>query len=224
MISQDKYNFSNYKEQKFKWDFWEKFARKNIPKSGTILEIGCAYAYLSRRLEKDYETFAIDSSQEALDIARTFCTSTLIQKMDAQNLEFKKGTFDAVFCLDLLEHLKQPEKCIKRCSEILNLGGFLIITTPNPDSLGSRLKKQNWFAYKDKTHLSIKPAQEWKSLLEHNNFKTIKMFTMGFFDIPYFRFIPAALQKIFLVLSYFQYKLNIKFPKIGENLVFICKK
>ncbi len=218
------YSFTNYKEQKFKWGFWEQFARKNIPKSSKILEIGCAYAYLSKRLEGDYETYATDLSEEALDIAKTFCTNTLIRKMDAQSLKFRKEMFDAVFCLDLLEHLKVPEKCIKACSKILKPNALLAITTPNMGSLGHKLKKAEWFAYKDKTHVSIKTKEEWGSMLKENNFRIIESFTAGFFDIPYFRFIPANMQKVFLMLGYVQYRFNIKLPKFGENLVFVCRR
>lgn len=217
------YNFANYKNQRFKWDYWEQFIRKNLPKGSKILEIGCAYAYLSKRLENDYETYAIDLSQEALEIARAFCTNTTIQQMDAERLKFQSKAFDAVFCLDLLEHLKNPNACISSCHRILKHKGLFVLSTPNPGSIGSRLKKGEWFAYKDKTHISIKAKEEWASILKANSFAVISLYTEGFFDIPYLKHIPSFLQKPLLLPGYLQYKLNIPFLKTGENLVFVCK-
>lgn len=40
------------------------------------------------------------------------------------------GTFDAVTCISVLEHIKEPRAAISNISTLLNPGGILILTTP----------------------------------------------------------------------------------------------
>ena len=87
------------------------------------------------------------------------------------------------------------------------------------------LKKDNWFGFTDKTHLSILPKKEWIDLLKKYEFRITKLASDGFWDIPYFSFLPKSIQKAFLIPGYAQYKLKrLVMPPIGENLIIIGVK
>lgn len=45
------------------------------------------------------------------------------------------GTFDAVTLWDVIEHVDDPRKLLKRCKELLKPGGVLLMDTPARDSL-----------------------------------------------------------------------------------------
>ena len=51
-----------------------------------------------------------------------------IEKMD---LDARSGSYDAVLCLDVLEHLVDPWSAVRRLGELLAPGGVLVASIPN---------------------------------------------------------------------------------------------
>jgi 2-polyprenyl-3-methyl-5-hydroxy-6-metoxy-1,4-benzoquinol methylase len=43
----------------------------------------------------------------------------------------EQGKFDAILCLDVLEHLTNPWAVVARCHEMLNPGGVIVASIPN---------------------------------------------------------------------------------------------
>lgn len=56
---------------------------------------------------------------------------TLVKK-DIARIGEMKGKADKIVCLAVIEHLDEPKKFIAGCWKVLNEGGKLIITTPQP--------------------------------------------------------------------------------------------
>ena len=52
---------------------------------------------------------------------------------------YKDKEFDFVFSLEVIEHVENPWKFIEEIQRILKPKGYCIMTTPNPDTLASRL-------------------------------------------------------------------------------------
>lgn len=221
--------FYKYRNHKLRSKFWKTFLNKNLNQNNgrpRILDVGCAYGFLLQELESSFETYGIEISKYAVDKARKIAKESKIYTANAENFYFKSNFFDAIFCLDTLEHLKIPEKCIKICSKIIKKNGLLIVSVPNLRSALKGFKGCDWFAYRDKTHVSLLPPEQWKSNLEKNHFKIIKIFSDGFFDPPYVSFLPAKFQRIiFLFPGWLQYKTKkIFIPSIGENIIIVAKK
>jgi SAM-dependent methyltransferase len=57
-------------------------------------------------------------------------------------LPFDDGFFDAVVCIEGIEHLHRPFDFVRECRRVLRTGGALVLTTPNVSSLRSRWR---WF-------------------------------------------------------------------------------
>lgn len=53
-------------------------------------------------------------------------------------LPFRDGEFDAVVCIDGIEHLERPFDFVRECRRVLRPGGVVIISTPNVSALRSR--------------------------------------------------------------------------------------
>jgi ubiquinone/menaquinone biosynthesis C-methylase UbiE len=63
---------------------------------------------------------------------------------------FGDGSFNTIFLLDTLEHLKYPEKTIKECFRILKKNGKLIVAVPSERSKYFRHENHiNFFHKKD---------------------------------------------------------------------------
>ena len=55
--------------------------------------------------------------------------ATLMQG-SAESLPFTDNSFDVVSCLQVLEHLKEPDKAISELKRVLKPGGFACVATP----------------------------------------------------------------------------------------------
>jgi len=95
--------------------------------SGLILDIGCGNGEkidYFKRLGTTKEVIGLDIAQDILKgKTNRVCA-------DAQYLPFKSNTFDGVICSEVLEHLPNPELCVKEIHRILKKGGIVFISTP----------------------------------------------------------------------------------------------
>ncbi len=53
-------------------------------------------------------------------------------------LPYPDGSFDAITCIEGLEHIERPFDFVRECHRILRPGGTLVVSTPNASSLRSR--------------------------------------------------------------------------------------
>lgn len=102
-----------------------------------ILDVGCGGGILSEALVKaGAQVTGIDLSQAALEVARQHAQKQGL-KIDyryesAEELARKEaGSFDVVTCMEMLEHVPQPEQVIAACSQALKPGGFAFFSTIN---------------------------------------------------------------------------------------------
>jgi SAM-dependent methyltransferase len=49
---------------------------------------------------------------------------------DAHGLPFREGSFDTVLCLEMLEHVPDPDRCLQQIVRVLRPGGRLLLTVP----------------------------------------------------------------------------------------------
>jgi SAM-dependent methyltransferase len=110
---------------------------------------------------------------------------------------FPEAVFDIVVAKHVVEHLSQPERAVSEMSRVLKAGGLLILATPNLSSPMRKHKKTHWIGYKDPTHISLKPPEEWLASLQHSGLQPRKVFSDGFWDAPYIPIVPTLLQKLF---------------------------
>lgn len=91
-----------------------------------VLDIGCGGGFLTHELAKRHEVYGVDLSLESLKIAAHFdqTQSVTYLKQDAMALEFENHSFDAVFAMDLLEHVPDASKVIQEASRVLKKGGL----------------------------------------------------------------------------------------------------
>lgn len=89
------------------------------------LDIGCFEGGLSKFLTKCKRKVI------AIDIKMAKKPKFPFVLADARNLPFKESSFDQIFCLDVLEHIKNDYAVAKEIDRVLKISGTLIITTPS---------------------------------------------------------------------------------------------
>lgn len=210
-----------------KYPFWDRHIRKCI-RSGRLLDIGCAEGALLKWAERrGYETYGIDISEFAIEeLSRQKLSQSELFVADIRSLPFRDNYFDAITCFDVLEHLENPIIGLKEISRCLKERGIFIMSVPNIYSNGLKWKGNNWFGYRDATHVSLLSGEQWIELLGRSGFKVIDNFYDTLWDSPYFKKIPRLLQhflfKPSLLLLYWT---PIRFPRqMGENIYLIARK
>ncbi|MCX6560679.1 MAG: bifunctional 2-polyprenyl-6-hydroxyphenol methylase/3-demethylubiquinol 3-O-methyltransferase UbiG [Candidatus Aminicenantes bacterium] len=123
------------------------------PSGKQALEIGCGGGILSEEIARmGFDTTGIDPSEPSLraaaDHARSGGLNIRYLKGVGESLPFPDGSFDAVFCCDVLEHVRDLPKVVSEISRVLKTGGVFIYDTFNR-TLISKL-------------VAIKIGQEWK--------------------------------------------------------------
>lgn len=100
----------------------------------SILDVGAADGLMLFALMKKYpqaRCVGIEYSQDLVRIARRDVGIEVFQA-DAQNLPFKKETFDIVIATAIIEHLIHPQGMILESFRVLRKDGVLILTSPVP--------------------------------------------------------------------------------------------
>ncbi len=99
-----------------------------------VLDIGCGDAYLMAQIQGQCgEVYGVDSEACAVQLANKILEPWGHCKVTTGNcydLPFDDGFFDVVLLTDVIEHLTQPEDCLKQIRRVLNDQGYLIVTTP----------------------------------------------------------------------------------------------
>jgi len=54
---------------------------------------------------------------------------------DAEDLPLREGAFDSVACGEVVEHLRNPQKCVDEIRRVLKDGGVAVVSTPNLGTL-----------------------------------------------------------------------------------------
>jgi len=207
--------------------FYAMLARRYGKRGSRFLEVGSGMGHLTGQLEDTFETFGCDINHWAVKKSKEVANRSHLQTASAQELPFKNDSFNVVIIKHIVEHLPDPQKAINEIGRVTEPGGTLILATPNLDSLLKPWKGDKWIGYQDPTHISLKRPSEWISHIEGAGFTIKRTFADGFWDVPYIRFVPSMIQKLFFgSLGGFQAITGLVFLPMrwGESIIVIAKK
>jgi len=111
------------------------------PVKGSVLDIGCADGVFSKVIlesTKADKLIGMDVLKSSVDWANKKWKKNKNMKFvrgDAHDLKFKTGTFDAVFILEVLEHVHEPKKVLQEVKRILKKGGYGVFLVPSDSIL-----------------------------------------------------------------------------------------
>jgi 2-polyprenyl-3-methyl-5-hydroxy-6-metoxy-1,4-benzoquinol methylase len=103
-----------------------------VPRGGRVLDAGCSAGYLAERLvAQGSAVVGLELDPQAADGARRWCEQVIVGDAEAVELPFEPGSFDAIVCGDLIEHLRDPGAFLARVRPLLRPDGRLVLSTPN---------------------------------------------------------------------------------------------
>jgi len=131
--------------------FWHQMRFSEVSRviekvSGKILDVGCADGTFSKViLDKSQaeSLIGIDVLKSSIDWANKHWRKSKMRFLvsDAHRLKFDRGAFEAVFALEVLEHVADPERVLKEIKRVMKKGGYSIFLVPSD----SFLFKIVWF-------------------------------------------------------------------------------
>lgn len=225
-----KYNFKFYTKDYIEKNIFSADALilKNIHKNKDILEVWCASWYMSKYMKEELNCKIswVEYSEEAWKKASIFQEKTYIWDLDNENfLNSIEWKFDIIIFPAVLEHLKFPEKVLKKLVNQLNDWWKIIVSLPNIAHYSIRFWLLFWnFNYTnywilDNTHLRFFTYKSCTELIIKNSLKIDTFFCS--FPFPWawvLAKIPILNNIIYFVIN------NILFRFFGEELIFICSK
>jgi ubiquinone/menaquinone biosynthesis C-methylase UbiE len=131
---------------------FEEIVRVAEPSGGSVLDIGCADGVFSKAIydkTKADKYIGMDVLKTSVDWANDKWRRVKKMKFkvgDAHKLDFKAKTFDAVFILEVLEHVHNPLKVLKEVKRILKKGGYAVLLVPS-DSILFRFVWYIWLHF-----------------------------------------------------------------------------
>ena len=207
--------------------FYAILARRYGRRGARLLEVGSGMGHLVAQLEDTIETNGIDLNHWAVKESKSVVNKSALQTASAQDLPFEDGAFNVVIIKHITEHLPDPAKAINEIGRVTEKGGMLLLATPNLGSLLKPWKGDKWIGYQDPTHISLKEPQEWLRIIQGAGYELMRVSSDGFWDVPYIRFVPKQIQKLFFgSLGGLQAISGIVFLPMtwGESIVVIARK
>jgi len=172
---------------------------ERIPSSAkTILDVGCGDGTLGSALKKRAacSVTGITVSGEESRNAESALDSVVYA--DLEDTDFRSmGTFDAIVCSHVLEHLSNPTRILVRLRQHLAPGGLLLIALPNPLVWHQRLAfLAGRFRYTeggimDDTHLRFFDWETAAELVQVAGYQIVEAMAEG--GWPGARFLPTKI-------------------------------
>ncbi|GIV37032.1 MAG: methyltransferase [Cyclobacteriaceae bacterium] len=167
-----------------------KLIEKKYPK-GSLLDLGCGTgAFLHEMKRSGWEVTGV----EPANIARRQAENILNQRLFTRLDELPQKSYRVITLWHVLEHLHRPDTTLKRCRELLEPGGLLVIAVPNPDSFDALHYRQHWAGFDVPRHLWHFTRQAMKTLLNQQGFTLHQILPMPW-DAYYVSLLSEACRK-----------------------------
>jgi methionine biosynthesis protein MetW len=161
-----------------------------IPPGSRVLELGCASGYLSGYMEHGLgcRVTGLDIDPAATVIAATRCSEVYTVDLDAPealDVAQKSAPYDILLAAAVLEHLKYPERLLRRVGGLLTPGARVIVSLPNVAYWSIRLRlllgRFDYADYgvMDRTHLHLYTVRSGRALLESQGWQVENVYCAG---------------------------------------------
>ena len=201
--------------------------KKYIAAGSSVLDLGAGAGAFSARLkDAGYLVTAVD-----VDSEKWMATEVSLLELDLdRGISAQLGqTYDAVCCLEVIEHLENPWQLLREIFRVLKTGGRLVLSTPNISSFYSRLLfflrgEFHQFTESDLAYGHINPLTrlEIETIAQRSGFRILEAAPAGY--LPVFDFSSFHLRKLLTNAGRGLAYLLAGGEKSGWVLIFVFEK
>jgi 2-polyprenyl-3-methyl-5-hydroxy-6-metoxy-1,4-benzoquinol methylase len=158
------------------------FVKAAVGQYQDVLDLGCGEGFLTEQIQNmGNHVTGIDVLPEAKRQSGFdhYVQADLEHGLNSELPALRGRTFDKILMMDVLEHLRQPEKVLQNCPPLLKKDGQLIVSLPNIANITVRfMLLSERFNYTDrglldKTHLRFFTRKTARKLLEANGYRVL---------------------------------------------------
>ena len=107
-------------------------------KNQQVLDVGCGGGILADSMaRKDATVLGIDLSTKALRVAQLHALEVQTDGVQYREVSVEAlaaeqpGSFDVVTCMEMLEHVPDPDSVVRACGQLVKPGGWVFFSTIN---------------------------------------------------------------------------------------------
>lgn len=233
----EKYDYSWYAKRKYlkqlqayhRWLSVKGIIEKNYKNKGELLDIGCGHGwFLEAARDSGWDAVGVEQASLVADEARKKLGLSVYEG-SIDDIDFSYSTFDVITMWHSLEHFANPLNVLKKVKKFLKPDGTVVITIPNFESVGLKIKGVHWVwlqpPFVHMKHFSVKSITK---LLEQAGFCIEKIRTRDTWDaqVIYDGFLCPKIEIAYEIIAIFiceriLRKFGIKnIKKIKETIYF----
>jgi len=159
------------------------FVRQLVGPNKDVLDLGCGEGFLAAELVKDgNRVTGVDMLPAAkkTESLQHYYSADLDEGIGNVIEQLEGKRFDRVLLLDILEHLKNSDRLLRQCREVVKPEGYVVISVPNIANITVRLGLLfGRFNYTDrgildKTHLRFFTRKTARRFLQENGYRIVQ--------------------------------------------------
>ena len=115
-----------------RWQYLIRYFR-----GGRLIDLGTLDSLvplMAKELYPRAEVWGMDKAEDAIKTMRERYPEVIYEVGDIYKTQFPTGYFSYVVLGEVLEHLEEPEKCLKEAFRILKSGGTLALSVPEEEA------------------------------------------------------------------------------------------
>ncbi len=153
-----------------------------LPNSGRprLLDVGCGLGYfLDEAFEEGFDPAGLEFNGHAVERLRQKFAFPILHGA-IESVELEPESFDAITMFDVIEHLRDPFGSLDKLHRALRPGGVLVISTPDAESLTSRLIGSRLEDFRrTREHLVFFGRQTLREVLREHGFDPLSIGSIG---------------------------------------------
>jgi len=137
---------------------------------GRLIEIGSGAGLFLKAAERDgWNVTGLELMEAGVEFSRT-TLGLDVQQAAFEDADLPAGAHDVVAIFEVIEHISDPKRMLRRLLTLLRPGGCLVLSTPNISSLSHCALRRSWAVLSPAEHLSYFNEQTLHTMLRETGF------------------------------------------------------
>ena len=146
---------------------------------GKLLDIGCATGlFMLKAQEAGFDVSGVDVSEYAISIAKKRFGSK-VKHSSIEQVRYQIANFDVVTLFDVIEHMENPKRVLRKLNGLLKNDGILVVNTGDSDSLLVRMQGKDWHFFIPPQHFFYFSIKTLTTLLHQAGFRVLAIDRKG---------------------------------------------